>query len=329
MKKSIVSTAVFSLAMSSLMTTTVYAAPDPEDGRPLVYGNLNFGGVDKSAGDDWHVQAKEAAFGIRGLYKDEALNGLKFAYRLELEATKLINQSSGEYEMEVKNAVIALPTKYGTFVLAPRGESGQQRDLYGAVELFDVYEANRNGGIYDQPDEASGIIAYVSPKFGKGFQVVAANLNLGTTNDDNDEVSDANAIRLMYRDKKIFAGIGVVSISDKVVPTDNYNRVAASVKYSFEQGHQIGATYEQIEDHPGLGDFETIGVAGRYKINTTYELNLGHFSQSSDLENSATVLGLRRHFNERIYAYAEVADFDEPDLGHVALGLSVAFRGNP
>lgn len=320
------SAAIFSLSV--LPATAIQAAPDPDDGRPLVYGVLNFAAIDKSAGDDLHVQAKEAAFGIRGIYKDPSLGGIKIPYRLELEATKAINNSAGEDIIEIKNAVIAMPSSYGTLVLAARGESGQQRDIYGAVDIFDVYEANRNGGLYDQPDEASGIIAYVSPEFG-GFQITMVNLNLGTANDDNEEASDANAVRLMYRTKQLTAGVGYVTISDKVVPTEDYNRVSATAKYSFDGGHTLGTTYEQIKDQPGKGDFETIGVAGSFKFGAGMEANIGHFSQNSDQENSATVLSLRKHLNKRVYAYAEVADFDEPDLGHVAVGMQVAFRGTP
>ncbi len=329
MKFSSITTATIAFSFFSMPSTQLLAESDPDDGRPLVYGEFNFAGIDNSAGDDMHFQAKEAAFGIRGLYKDPALGGFKVAYRLEMEATKAINDTTGENTIEVKNAVIALPGAYGTLVLAPRVESGQQRDLYGAVDLFDVYEANRNGGLYDQPDEASGVVAYVSPMMGQGFQLIIANLNLGTQLDDNGEDSDAVAARLMYRGKNLTAGVGYVGISDKVVPTDNYTRVAATAQYKFDAGHQIGATYEQINDQPGLGDFETIGVAARFSFGSGYDANIGHFSQSSDQENKATVISIRKHLKERIYTYVEFADFDEPDLGHAAVGISVAFRGKP
>jgi hypothetical protein len=228
--------------------------------------------------------------------------------------------------------VVAFPTSAGTFVLAPRVVSGQQRDLYGTIDIFDTFEANRNGGLFDQPDEASGVMAYVTPKFA-GEKVVfkVATLNLGTSNDDNEEDIDASAYRFMYQDGNLTAGFGQVFVSDKVVPTADYHRTQLTAQYKFGEGHQLGLTHEMIEDHPAGGgsDFDTTGLIGRFSINSDYDAGIGIFTQSGDQENDGMVLNLRKKMGEQSYLYAELADFDNGDLGYVSFGANVGFRGVP
>jgi hypothetical protein len=208
--------------------------------------------------------------------------------------------------------------------------------LYGPVDIFERFEANSNGGLFAQPDEASGVTAYGTPTV-YGFNIWAAHLNLGDNNDDNDADTDAWAARLIYNATvgpgKLFAGVGYVSIDDEVVPTTDYTRRSAGLKYTLDAGHQIGATLEMTENHPAGGgtDWDTYGIAARVKLPANFDLGVGYYYQDGDFDNNAIIGNLRYHVNNRIYCYAEYAQYDEddPDLSYAAIGVRLNFRGKP
>jgi len=326
------------LVLSGMISSAL--AEKTDTGNPRVFGRINATYMDETDGNDWHSYAKEVSFGVKGVYRLTDIDGLTIPYKLEMEVTNAVNNTKGTNEIEIKYATLALKTKYyGKFVIEPRGESGLQRQIYGPVDIFEIYEAHLKGGLFAQPDEASGVMAYVSPKI-LGFNFIPAKLNLGEGSDDNNADPDAWCARLVYSNKlgpgNLFAGIGYVAVTEEATGKDEeYTRKSAGLKYTWGAGHQIGTSLEDADDHPSGKEWETYGIAGRLKLPANIDMGLGYYFQEGDKENYAIIGNLRYHLNKQAYCYGEYGQFDKvlPSadiLGtYVALGITINFISNP
>jgi len=314
------------LVLTGLVTSAL-----AEESDPRVFGRINATYMDETDGNDWHSYAKEVSFGVKGVYKLKDIGWLSIPYKLEMEITNAVNETNGSDEIEVKSASIWLKTKnYGKLVIDPRGVSGYQRHLYGPVDIFEIYEANFKGGLFDQRDAGSGVMAYGSPRI-LGFNFFPAKLNLGENNNDNSADPDAWCVRVIYNNKlgpgKFFAGIGYLSVAEEVTGKDEeYTRKSAGMKYTLNAGHQIGGTLEIINNHPSGKEWETYGIAGRVKLPANFDLGIGYYFQEGDKENYATIGNLRYHLNKQVYCYGEYGHFDKilPKSADI-LGTYVAF----
>lgn len=153
--------ALATLAIAFCTTSTgVYAAPK-------VYGQIGARVIDQND-KDRSMQAYDVRLGVKGKGK---YNGVTALYQLEAELTAAINDSSttsdDDDERQITRARLLFPSQYGVFVVAPKTPSGQQKDLYGVVDIFETNEAHSENGvssIFDQGETVTHVLAYVTPK---------------------------------------------------------------------------------------------------------------------------------------------------------------------
>lgn len=320
MKKTIIASAVTTSAL--LMSGSVLA----EASQPTIFGNLNAGVTKVQNETDVDGQAFEASLGVKGQFEKE---GFTLLYKLEAEFADAVNNDAGQNDLEIKNALAVLPTQYGAFVVAPRTESGQQKELYGKVDIFEVNAADNSSGLWAQPAAATSVFAWVSPKV-NNTHVVGAVLTLnsapGGDVNNNDQDVDAWAARIIHSNEDFYLGAGVVGVAEKQLPTDqDYYRFAASAGYTFNNV-DLGLTWESNKDHPA-GDFDVIGAVADVQLNDTWSVGLGHTKKDADNnsnDNSATLLIVRNQIMDNILAYAEVASFDKSNDNY-SVGLSIDF----
>jgi len=314
------------LVSSAVMASSLSYAADAQISTPQLFGNLNIGVSKIENESDLDGQAFEASMGVKGKFSQDTFTLL---YKLEAEFTQAVNNDAGQDELEIKNAVAVMPTAYGTFVVAARTESGQQKELYKPVDIFQVNEADANSGLWMQPDEASSVFAYVSPKFNH-THVVGAILTLNSTPggavNHNDEDADAWVTRIIHDNDELYLAAGVVRLSEKQVPTDKpYYRSVLSAGYTLNQLN-LGMTWENNSDHPA-GDSEVLGVVADYAINDRWSVGVGHTNRDADnsaLDNAATMLIVRNQIMDNVMLYAEVADYDNTNDNY-AIGVNINF----
>ncbi|WP_372738308.1 porin [Neptunomonas sp.] len=320
-------TALISMAV---VTCSVQPTIAQADGGPVLFGNLN-AGIQKVQGEtDLDGQAFEASIGVKGAYKKDDFLML---YKLEAEFTEAVNNEEGKSDLEIKNASIVFPTKYGVFVIEPRGESAHQRDLYGAVDIFENNEAD-NSTLWGQPDEGSSVFAYVTPAF-NNIVVKAAVLTLnseGTPNSNyNQNDVDVFDIRVLYENEGLRIGLGNSAASAKQTgANDTFNTTAFTLGYELGNTH-LGLTWEHQGDHPAPFDSDTdvIGVVADVKLNDGWSVGMGYTDKDSEhdaWDDSATTVIVRKQILENVYAYAEGADYKENTVSdNFSIGINVSF----
>jgi len=297
-----------------------------KDGSPKVFGTIN-AGVQKIVNEsDIDGQAFETALGVKGVHKE---NGIKLSYKLEAEFTDATNASTGEDDLHVKNAIIAIPTSYGTFVMAARGESGAQRDMYGAIDIFENNEANSSTGLWAQGYESSSVMAYSSPKW-NNIKLVVATLTLnqtGTSSNYNNNTVDSFSTRAVYKKDGVMFGISNSRVSkDQVSSGVTYNRSSITASYDFDNTH-LGFTREMNKDHPSGSDFDTTGVVIDMSFDDAWSAGIGYTSKDSDndaSDNSVKMLIVRNQLMKNAFAFAEVANYDESNDNY-SFGINLSF----
>ena len=183
--------------------------------KPDVYGQLNAGAL-KIESQDAEAEAFKMELGLQG--KAEIDKGLNLNYAVEVDLAAAANSADdpttgrdGEADVHVKEAKFWLPTRYGMFVAAPRGTSGQWSDIYGPINHYEynISRADpRPDGIFAQPDRTSGTFAYHTPWFMKTKLVFAAI----TLNDSNDQDVDGRAVRLVHKGENLGFAIGTTVV---------------------------------------------------------------------------------------------------------------------
>ncbi|WP_268238079.1 porin [Marinobacterium nitratireducens] len=298
--------------------------------EPKVFGMISVGAVDDEK--DFEAEAYELEFGIKGVYE---LEGFKAAYQLLVDVSDAANadeDTDGEDEIHVRQASVAFPTRYGSFVIAPRSVSGQFRNIYGGLRKFEYNEPHANtpaagGKIFEQPDEGQNVLAYVSPNW-NGFQVVGASLQI---NEDNGEDHDVISVRALYWGDNWNVGIGRVSVDQEVGPPGadhNYNRDSIGFAYNLDK-LELGGVYELNSDRFGGDDSKVLGVAAKYHFSQGWSSSLGYFDKDYDDDDTGTddsllVLNLKKQLEKNVSLWAEIGEYDEAE-DNIAVGVNIAF----
>jgi hypothetical protein len=289
-------------------------------------------GVLDVEGKDFDPEAFEAEVGLNGVVKAKEFT---MVYNLKADLSDAINSrdtngTEGEADIHIKEANIVFPTAYGAFVLAPRITSGQNRELYSNVDMFEYNEAHSGGAattgntLYGQPSEGDDVIAWSSPRF-MGVKLVLATISL---NENNGDDIDAKAYRFVYDEGKLNLGAGQVIVSKGMAgASKNYIRSALTAGYKFDK-LDLGATYEMNADTFGsAGDYNTLGVAARYYLDNGYSVAAAYYDKDSDVDandNSGTVLQIKKQVGKNISFWAEAGSYDiTPD--NVALGVNLSY----
>ncbi len=315
------------LSATAALTLSI---PSFADTGPKVFGNISIGAVKDEK--DFESEAFEVQLGVKGVYEVE---GAKAVYQLLLDVSDAVNaeeDNDGEDEIHVSQASIAFPSRFGSLVLAPRGGSGQFRNIYGGLRKFEYNEPHANtpasgGKIFEQADEGQNVIAYVSPNW-SGLQLTAATLQI---NEDNGEDHDAVAVRALYWGDNWNVGIGRVKVDKEAGPpsaTDDYKRDSIGFSYDID-GVELGATYEKNSDRFGGDDSDVFGLAAKYKFGQGWSSSLGYFDKDYEDDTKGTddtllVLNLKKQLHKKVAIWAETGRYDVAE-NNVALGVNLSF----
>ncbi|WP_027854872.1 porin [Marinobacterium litorale] len=282
---------------------------------------------------DYDPEVFELELGLKGLVK---LDEFKMVYSLAADVADAANSkdtggADGESDIHIRDAKVVFPTRYGAFVLAPRTPSGQLRELYSNVDLFEYNETHSGAvsptgmkGIFGQGDEGQDVVAYVTPTFNN----IKATMAMLSINETNGNDIDVKAFRVVYDDKKLNLGAGIVVADQSLAGADDdYKRMAFTAGYSFER-FDIGATYEINEDTFGPnGDYDSYGVTGRYHFGNGYSVAAGYYEKDSDVDandNDGMVFQAKKAFSKNIVAWAETGQYDKT-ADNVAVGVNIKF----
>nr|AMR08614.1 hypothetical protein [uncultured bacterium] len=329
-RKTITAAAVFAAA-----TTPAFAV---ELEKPEAYGYLSAGAL-KIEGSDAEAEAFELELGLQG--KAAIDKGLNLHYVVEVDLAAAANSADdpttgrdGEADVHVKEAKFWLPTKYGLFVAAPRGTSGQWSDIYGPINHYEYnepHEALNPDGIFGQPDRTSGTFAYHTPWFMKTKLVVAAI----TLNDSNNQDVDGRAIRLVHKGDNLNMAIGTTMLMQEQLPpfaTDDYQISAAGASYSLG-GLTLGAVWENNRNSPyplapdGVADFDSFGVSANYVVDSGAGMAIGYKEKDHDYEaadESVYTLKIEQRVAPQVKVWAETGQYDTLPSNY-AVGFNLTF----
>ncbi|MDX2422715.1 MAG: porin [Amphritea sp.] len=326
-------TLTISIASLSLAITLASHAQASEPEFPMpkltLFSSLGAVAVEDK---DFDPEAFELELGIKGLVK---LDTFKMIYMINADISDAINSkdtggTEGEADIHIKDAKVIIPTAYGTFVIAPRTASGQLRDLYSNINIFEYNETHSGSvapsgmPIFNQAAEAQDVIAYITPAF-NNIKVTFSSISIPEANGVD---SDVLAARALYDDKKLNIGFGVVQANQALGGSnEDYTRYALTAGYDFDH-ISIGATYESNQDTFGsAGDFDAYGVVGRYHLDAGLSLAAGYVNKDSDIntnDNNGVVLQVKKSFSQHVSAWVEAADYDtSPD--NIAAGINIQF----
>lgn len=301
--------------------------------KPKVYGLLS-AGVQKSDSKDFKVEAFELEIGLQGKAKVENLD---LHYAVEIDLAAVANEAHTEdadAKIHVKEAKFWLPTRYGTFVVAPRGTSGQWHELYGAIDHYEYNEPHaelHEDGIFAQPDRTSGTFAYQTPKYLNTKMVLAAI----TLKDSNDRDLDGRSVRLVYDNGRLGMGIGTTILAKEQLPadaTDDYQISAFSVKYNVN-GLNLGAVWEHNKNsyYPHSlnrkANFNSYGVSAYYVSDSGAGIALGFKEKIHDYkkaDETVYTLKIEQELSNRVKIWAETGQYDVLPSNY-AIGFNVKF----
>lgn len=326
MKKTILKFALITPVL--VASSTAFA--ETKINTPDFYGEMGMGAL-KVDGRDLDTWAFDLTAGVQGLYQ---AGGLKVIYKFRADFTGPVNDfdplvysRGGDDNIFVRDAKIVVPTQYGAFVVAPRFTSGQYADLYGAVSDFEYNELHAQTGVnrmFTQGDIASNLLGYATPSFA-GWKLILGSF---TFDKYNDRELDALSYRAVYSNGGFSFGIGQIFISDDQAATgEEEERNAATASYQWDH-LSLMATVEQNDVPDGtVNDFTTYAVGGRYRINDNWSTALTYADKNhelEDLDNTAVIAQVRRHFGSQAYLFAETGQYDESPSNY-AVGVNLKF----
>lgn len=325
------------IPLAIAMASLPLAAHAAEFSKPEAYGFISAGAL-KADNQDLEAEAFEIELGLKGKVKVQDLNLL---YKVEVDLAPAANRADsgdpgkdGEDDIHVKEAVMRLPTQYGTFVLAARGTSGQWAQLYGPINHYEYnepHDALNGDGIFVQPDRTSGVVAWASPAIANTRLVMAGI----TLKEDNGEDADAASIRVVYNDGKLHLGAGTTLIKAAQLPAftqEDLLLTAFSAGYDF--GHiQLGAVWEHSDNQPypfapkGAADSDSFGVSANFNMSEGYSMAIGYKEKDHDYDaadESVYMLKLAKQLDNQVGIWAETGQYDQGDSNY-ALGINLRF----
>lgn len=304
-----------------------------EQAPATVYGKLNLQYEVRKAPLDDGIKVGRASVGVKGPLE---YGNVKALYDVEAEFSDIAAQetSSDNKEVRLRTAQITIPTKKYGVIAGGRGYSGQRKDLYGHLDIFEnteVYNPN-NGNYYQGSDLTAqtlyvpGFLLWKTPSIGHVYAVPG----LVTTNDGNGKAIDATSWRVMYDNKGVKAGVGVTKIE---TGANDYTRTAAALSYTAERW-QAGVTREQNKHSPS-GDFDVTAVGASYKFTPKVTGNLAYFKKdhktNAAADNTAVIsnvtyaLGSTPKQGKSAKLFLEHEEHDIKANTKTTAGISLAF----
>lgn len=309
------------VALSTALLSGAALADGHAKNAPVVFGEID-AGVIKQGGNDLDTEAFDASIGVKGTF----VNGSFIAaYQIDAEFAAAADSGSGNNDIHVQNALVYLPTSLGGFLIAPRVESGQQNDIYKPVDVFQQNAADAST-LWSQPDEASSVLAYVSPTFGN-TKIVLANLTVDGA-EANDEDSDALALRVVHSSGSLYLAGGIVEVSDKLVGED-YTRLAFGA--GFTAGPvSIGLTIEDNDWETDASDNRVAALVVDAKLGGGWSTAVGLTDRDSETDSQdeeALLVIVRKQLADNIFAYAEAGEYEDDVTvdDNYSVGLNITF----
>lgn len=325
------------IAFAATLTTLPLMGQAAEFIKPETYGFISAGAL-KVDNQDFEAEAFEIELGLKGKVRAQDLNLL---YQVEVDLAQAANRADsgdagkdGEDDIHVKEAVMRLPTKYGTFVLAARGTSGQWAQLYSPINHYEYNEphaALHEDGIFVQPDRTSGTFAWASPVVANTRMVIAAI----TLKEDNDEDADAASIRVVYNNGKLHLGAGTTLIQAEQLPSfTQQDLLLTTISAGYDFGKvQLGAVWEHSDNQPyplapqGAADSDSFGVSANVNIGQGYGMALGYKEKNHDYgaaDESVYMLKFEKQLDDQVKVWVETGQYDQGDSNY-ALGVNLRF----
>lgn len=326
---------VLAAAVTAAASTPTLAVEFEE---PKFYGYLSAGAL-KTDDQDFEAEAYEIELGVLG--KASVSESLSLNYAVEVDLAPAANSADdpttgrdGEADVHVKEAKFWLPTQYGLFVVAPRGTSGQWRDIYGPINHYEYNEphaALNADGIFAQPDRTSGTFAYHTPWFMKTKLVFAAI----TLNDSNDQNADGRAVRLVHRSGNLEFAVGTTVLKQDQLPaftTEDYQISAAGISYEIG-GLDLGAVWENNRNSPypldpqGKADFDAYGASAQYLTEAGMGVAVGFKEKKHDYDvadETVYLVKVEQRITSDVKVWAETGQYDNLPSNY-AVGFNVTF----
>lgn len=312
----------------TILTPVMAAAADVK-----VYGRAHVSLDYLDDGADYNevgLSSNSSRLGFKAEQKLE--NGMTVFGQVEQE----INFSSGEKDEKGVNFATR-----DTFV-GLKGDFGQARVgrfdspfkvARGPVNFFgdmvgDVRNVTRIGDLkFDERNENT--IEYKSPKFGGGFNVLAAlsmHKNKNIVKDGNDEGVDDNKaydLALTYKEGPIDFAAAYEKYEDNAANTStdvsatgiqaerDAFRIAAA--YKITPDFNLGAMYQIAQyDNDALSNFDAqvYGIAGEYKLTPKTALRGEYFYRdvdADDANSSLVAIGVEHRLDSTVRVYANLA----------------------
>lgn len=332
MKRKTLAIACAGFCLAATVSTSVQAT------APAISGQIGARVIDQDTYDR-QIQAYGMRLGVKGVGKYGDVTAL---YQLELDFTAATNDGGGTSdegdELQVRNARLLFPSRFGTFVIAPKSPSSQFSVLYGAVNIFETNGANTDNGvstIFDQGQTSTHVLAWASPSKA-GFKGLLSYL---TGNENNDVDGDYLTWWLQWEGNKesslmgLRAAVGQVYIDKKAIhaaATEQAVRTTASIGYS-KSGFYVGATFED-SDYGGFAnlDRKNTGIVASYTYNG-YTLGVGQFDRDFDsvamdaADNSGTVISVKKQVDKNLMFFVESGNFDLDGQSSVSIGSKLKF----
>ncbi|UTW12416.1 porin [Marinobacterium rhizophilum] len=316
------------LGLVAATLSTAALAADDAIKMPDMYGSLAGRIIDQGDEKDFTAEAFEVRFGLKGNYQ---LADYRVLYQFEADFVDAVNDnqdaSSGDNnEVTVRRARLLFPSQYGVAVLAPRTESGQQKDLYGPIDIFETNEAHKEqpSALFRQAELASHVLAYITPTFHNARAVVG----VLTLKDDNDEDIDVWSYRVVYDDTRLHLGAGQVITREALLPgTEDYVRSALSLGYTWPS-LQLGLTFEHNDEDPA-GDSQVLGVAASYEFVPRWRLGLGYIDKDFDdaavQDEDAMLISLTYQPHDKLEFFVEAGEFEVDSKDNLSAGVKFTF----
>jgi predicted porin len=296
----------------------VMAAPMAAQADATVYGKIHVsidvgdtGGQDntvtgeKASGTYW--QSNSGRIGFKG--SEDLGGGLKAIWQFESNASF----GSGSTSFGGRNSYLGLKGDWGTFLGGkhdtPYKNVGRWFDLFGD-QVGDSRNIIGTGGYASWDMRPNNVIAYASPTFGGGFDIMAAYVL-----EDATENSNALSVNAKWKSGNWLAALGYES-HDNGLETGPEDSTGIRAGLQWKPGAwKLNAFYETISDVDGFSgdDSDAYGVGAAYKMGKNV-LKAQYFFTSntevgglSDIDATTMAVGWDYNMSKRSTVYLAYA----------------------
>lgn len=322
---------IIALAVAAAASGAAFAQSNVQ-----IYGIVDIGYVRGSSSDASTVKSRNAMdsglqsgsrIGFRGT--EDLGNGLKASFVLEYMLNNDLDSGVGGSRQEF----LALSNQYGT--VAAGHQYTPQHGLLGKVDPFGTgtvgnVEFNGNGvyhvgAFQGNTIRLQNLLAYVSPTFGGGFNVIAGYTGNGLGDEEATAKGAKNgdykiwAINPNYANGPLFVGLNYHQVKNDAA---DYKDKIWDLGASYDFGMvKLSGVYGQIKNSAGTADNKTkqwmlgatvpVGSAGAVLV--SYARNKTDYDAGNDGKANKWALGYTHSLSKRTNLYAAYAKIKTND----------------